>query len=95
MPHLTIDRSAQPDKHDVGNAGNWDTSKQSVAPRVLGGLEDANNSDDFLGTVQSEDKNMWKIKLPLGEQEVEWRIDTGADITDISENSYLVKCYYL
>ena len=51
-------------------------------------LEDANNSDAFLGTVQSEDKNTWKIKLPLDEQEVEWRIDTGADITAISEKLF-------
>ena len=51
-------------------------------------LEDANDLDAFLGTVQSGDKHAWRIKLPLDEQEVEWRIDTGADVTAIPEKLF-------
>ena len=51
-------------------------------------LEDANDLDAFLGTVQSGDKHAWKIKLPLDEQKVEWRIDTGADVTAIPEKLF-------
>ena len=32
--------------------------------------------------------NHWKIKLLLDDKEIEWKIDTGADVTVIPEHLY-------
>lgn len=43
----------------------------------------------FLGSV-SEDGNdsSWKVKLPIGHRSVSFKIDTGADVTVISESTF-------
>lgn len=61
---------------------------QSVGEISLGDNGDTGESDVFLGTVTDSEMNRWKVKLSLDDKEIEWRIDTGADVTAIPECLY-------
>ena len=42
----------------------------------------------FLGAVNLEEENSWKIKMLLSGLETEFKLDTGAEVTAISEQTY-------
>ena len=42
----------------------------------------------FLGTVTSQESSIWKTTLKLNGKEVSFKLDTGAEVTAISEETY-------
>ena len=78
--------------HKCGKQGHFKSVCRSSAP-VRGVQADKSSSDDdiFLGVVTSEDStsfNPWSVILQLNSVPVNIHIDTGAEVTVISESIY-------
>ena len=78
--------------HKCGKEGHFKSVCRSSAP-VRGVQTDKSSTDHdiFLGVVTSEDSishNSWSVILQLNSVPVKFHIDTGAEVTIISESIY-------
>lgn len=66
------------------------TSLKTVKEITSGRHKVESNSTWFLGSVsESANEDEWHVKLPMNGISVKFKIDTGADITVISEQTFL------
>ena len=88
----SIVQHVKPLATSVGKQGHFKSVCRSSAP-VRGVQADKSSSDDdiSLGVVTSEDSashNPWSVTLQLNSVPVKFHIDTGAEVTVISESIY-------
>ena len=58
---------------------------RNVPTTPVGDQEDNSIDTAFLNTVGEEDSRSWFVNLTLGNREVSFKIDTGAEVTAVSE----------
>ena len=63
-------------------------SSQCFAKTVAAAAHELSLDTAFLGTVTTEQESSWTISLQLGKTEIPFKLDTGAEVTAISEESY-------
>ena len=75
--------------HKCGKRGHYKSmckSKPGTSVRTVY-VDDA-NSDAFLGTIHSDAAGPWTTTLVLNNRSLEFKVDTGADVTVIPEADY-------
>ena len=66
-------------------------SKEGVKTNVDTVTSDSVLPEAFLGTVTAAgDQHPWVVKLQLSGQSIAFKLDTGAEVSDITEDTY--KC---
>ncbi len=72
--------------HKCNRKGHY--SAQCLSKTVAAVTQEINLDAAFLGTVVSEQKSSWTIELLLGSKRTPFKLDTGAEVTAISEETY-------
>ena len=58
---------------------------RSIPTTPVGDQEDNSINTAFINTLGEEDSILWFVNLTLGNKEVSFKIDTGAEVTAVSE----------
>ena len=62
---------------------------RSIPTTPVGDQEDNSINTAFLNTLGEEDSRSWFVNLTLGNKEVSFKIDTGAEVTAVSEKVWI------
>ena len=72
--------------HKCKRKGHY--SAQCFSKTAAAAAHELNLDAAFLGTVTSEQEALWTTPLLLGKQDIVFKLDTGAEVTAISEAAY-------
>ena len=61
---------------------------KTVTPVYSGDSPDSAMDSAFLGVIGTNQEPTWKMKLQLSGQETEFKLDTGAEVTAISDQTF-------
>ena len=73
--------------HKCKKRGHFQTCCRT--PEQVADIEQEDDSELFLGAVHRKRGDQWKVTLQLDGQLIEFRIDTGADVTIIPKEMYI------
>ena len=70
--------------------GHYAKMCRSKVPNNVGSIEETTNGQGFLGTVRNNNKECkpWNINLKIRGTTIQFKVDTGADVSVIPENLY-------
>ena len=72
--------------HKCNRKGHY--SAQCLSKTVAAAAHELCLDAAFLGTVVSKQESSWTIELLLGNEQIPFKLDTGAEVTAISEEAY-------
>ena len=72
--------------HKCNRKGHY--SAQCLSKTVAAAAHELCLDAAFLGTVVSKQESSWTIELLLGNKQIPFKLDTGAEVTAISEEAY-------
>ena len=72
--------------HKCNRKGHY--SAQCLSKTVAAAAHELSLDAAFLGTVVSKEESSWTIELLLGNKQIPFKLDTGAEVTAISEEAY-------
>ena len=72
--------------HKCNRRGHF--SAQCLSKTVAAATNELSLDAAFLGTVTSQQESSWTISLQLQSREIPFKLDTGAEVTAISEETY-------
>ena len=89
---LMVPSSAQLTMWSVTSATREDTTKDVAKPKPISEIAEDSEEETFLGTVNSANaigaSALWLVKVKVNGEDVEFKVDTGADVTVIPERIY-------